>query len=327
VKIFLAGNDGAEYAIVLHALGYPYRLCSYFYLSGPRSRARELVMDCANSSPAGSEWIMDSGLFSFMFGAEKGVLNTYEDYRGYAETYVAAMKEWGWKHAIVECDVQRVLGVPETERLRDEIFRPSGLETIYVWHIPEGEEGLTALAKKERRVALSVPEFRQVLGRGTGPHSAIMKGLRLIRAAGREDQRVHLLGNTQRDLLHAPVPADTCDSTSWLSGGQYGNGQFFDAKSSEVSTASVYSPKWRAWRKWCESHFTEAFGLLRDFVGENEKRWFYYGNAMCSAISYVLWMERLNGTKVVLTPPKKLPDSVRRFAEEKAEVVAEEEAS
>jgi len=318
VKIFLAGNDGAEYAIVLHALGYPYRLCSYFYLTGPRSRARDMVLDCVRESPPDAEWIMDSGLYSFMFGAEKGTLTTFADYQKYAVDYVAAMKDWGWKHAIVECDVQRVLGVPETNKLRDEVFRPSGLETIYVWHIPEGEEGLTKLAKQERRVALSVPEFRGVLGRGLGPHKAIMQGLRLIREAQRADQRVHLLGNTERALVKAPLPADTCDSTSWLAGGQYGNGQFFDSKRSEVAAASVYSPKWRAWRAWCEKRFDVTFALLREFVGSNDQRWFYYGNACCSAIAYVLWMERLNGQTVVLTPPKTLPSSTRKFREEAA---------
>lgn len=319
MKIFLAGNDGSEYAVVLHALGYPYRLSSYFYMVHTRPSACVLTLACMEASPPGSEWILDSGLYSLMFGAEKGTLKTFDDYLGYAQKYVATVKEWGWKHAIVECDVQRVLGVPETHRIRDEVFRPSGLETIYVWHLPEGDQGLVELAKRERRVALSVPEFRAVIGKA-GPvttHTAILAGLRAIRRAGRADQRVHLLGNTERAYLQAPAPADTCDSTSWISGGRYGRGMFFDQRRKDVNVASVYSPKWRAWRSWCEATFPASFELVREFVGGKVERMFYYGNALCSAISYVLWMEALSGESVKLVIPDRLPPGAR-FVEDAA---------
>jgi len=310
MKIFLAGNDGDVGCIPLHVLGYPYRLSSYYALRGSASN-RALTLECVKHLPPDGEWIMDSGLFSLMFGSEKDTLKGYDAFRGYAETYLADMKAWGWKHTIVECDTQRVLGIPETHKLRDELFRPSGFDVIYVWHIPEGEEGLTELARKDRRVALSVPEFRNVLGRGSKVHAAILQGLRLIRAAKRNDQRVHLLGNTEAALLSAPLPADTCDSTSWLAGGQYGNGQYFDRQREEVVTASVYSPKWRAWREWCEQAFAPSFALLRQYTSltpdKADKRWSYYGNNLCSAIAYVLWMEHINGEPVKLVVPTTLP--------------------
>ena len=306
MKIFLAGNDSGAYALVLHALGYPYRLASYYQVNDPS----HAVFECSRQAPQ-VEWIMDSGLFSLMFGAGKGLLKGYDAYEAYAKKYVADMKAWGWQHAIVECDVQRVLGVAETHRLRDEVFRPSGLETIYVWHIPEGEEGLTELARRERRVALSVPEFRSVLGNGriSGggvAHAAIMRGLRLIREAKRADQRVHLLGNTERGLVEAPRPADTCDSTSWMSGGRFGQGITFDPKVGAVASIAIFSPRWKAWSGWCEEAFKPSFDLIRDRFGAGSKQWVYYRNAACSAIAYVLWMERLNG-KVDLVVPASLP--------------------
>ena len=309
MRIFLAGNDSAQYATVLHALGYPYRLASYY----KADQRDNIIYSYCHDAPH-VEWIMDSGLYSLMFGSEKGKLTTFEQYFDYAKLYVKRMKEYGWTQAIVECDVQRVLGVEETHRIRNEIFRPSGLEVIYTWHIPEGERGLVELSKTERRVALSVPEFRAVYGRGNvaggaAAHKAIMRGIRLIREAQRSDQRLHLLGNTERALLNAPSPADTCDSTSWISGGRFGNGMWFNMASGAVESMSVYSPKWKAWRAWCEREYGQAFDLIRGSIAQDAKRWLYYGNQMCSAISYVLWMERING-KVEIVMPKSLPVQV-----------------
>ena len=306
MKIHLAGNDSRAYALVLHALGYPYRLASFYQAN----KASNAVFQLSREAPQ-IEWIMDSGLYSLMFGSDKGKLTTFEQFEQYAIDYVRKIKQLGWTQAIVECDVQRVLGVAETHRLRDEVFRPSGLEVIYVWHVPEGEAGLSALAKQERRVALSVPEFRAVYGRGAGAggktHAAIMRGTRLIRDVGRKDQRLHLLGNTEAALLAFPAPADTSDSTSWLSGGRFGNGMWFDPVTGAVGDMSVYSPKWKAWRAWCEERFGKSFELIRKSFADNEKRWRYYGNAMCGAIAYVLWMERING-KVDLVIPDSLPE-------------------
>src|SRR5580698_7478014 len=145
VKIFLAGCDRAWFAPIPHLIGYPYRLCSYFYMKDANRACRE-VLATVND---GSEWIMDSGLYSFMFGAQKGTLTSFSDYKRYAMDYLAGVNDWGWNHAIVECDVQRVLGMSETQRIRDEVFRPSGREVIYVWHLPEGEAGLALLARQE----------------------------------------------------------------------------------------------------------------------------------------------------------------------------------
>lgn len=286
-----------------HLIGYPYRLCSYFYAKElPALQFARLV----ETSLDGSEWIMDSGLFSFMFGAQKGMLKTFDDYKSYALTYLAAVNAWGWKHAIVECDVQRVLGVPETERLRDEVFRPSGHEVVYVWHIPEGEDGLARLAQREKRIALSVPELRQVLG--TGPtgglkvRAALIHLLGVIRKSG-ASPRVHLLGNTERSLVG--LPADSCDSTSWNSGGRYGWGYSYDPAQRWLEQLSLYSPKWFAWRAWCEQEFAISFKLLRQATTTDVAYTHRSGN-MCSAIAHLMLMEALSGQRMRLPPPTEL---------------------
>lgn len=293
MKIFLALTADAKYPLVPHELRYPYRLCSYFYLQDEPPKVLKLHLE--TQQDPGSEWIMDSGLFSYMFGAAKGQLKGYDDFKRYACTYVEKMHKWGWKHAIVECDAQRILGIDATNKLRDEVFRQSGFEVIYTWHIPEGEDGLLELAKREKRLALSVPEFRQVSGGGaqaTGQvKKMILRGLSIIRKAG-TNPRVHLLGNTENKLV--TMPADSCDSSTWTSAARWGFGQLYDHEKRQLGQASIYSPKWRVWREWCFDHFPNAFARLQAQCHTTAQR-AYFDNVACSAIAMMMLNERLNG--------------------------------
>lgn len=306
MKIFLAGTDRPGFALVPYMIGYPYRLCSYLYLRD-NDRAIHAIKETQRD---GSEWIMDSGLFSFMFGAQKGALNTFEDYQGYAIDYLSWLNKHNWNQAIVECDVQRVLGVDECNRLRNEVFRKSGREVIYVWHVPEGEDGLRELAQREKRIALSVPELRQVFG--TGPtggmkvRGALIHLLSIIRKSG-GTPRVHLLGNTEKGLVE--LPADSCDSTSWNSGGRYGWGYYFDPAARWIDQASLYSPKWKAWRSWCEQEFAESFALLHQ-AGYSEAAVSFQSSNMCSAIAYMMLMECVSGQRMRLHIPKTIDRSL-----------------
>jgi len=297
MRIFLAGADHDIYSRLLHELKYPHRLCSYYYLS--TDSARQTVLDHA---AAGGEWIMDSGLFTLMFGADKGKLTTFEHYRDYALRYVEAMHDWGWKHAIVECDVQKVLGVEETFRLREEILDKSGFEVIYVWHIPEGEDGLRKLAATRKRIALSVPELRAVLGNGSYRggslvKKALIKLLRICRESG--PAQVHLLGCTESELLR--LPADTADSTSWEAISRWGNG--YVLKDGSLQGVSGYSPKYKAWAKWVQEHprwrdgFASNTEYLRTRKEDNETQIDYVTKAGVGAATMWLLMEIINGER------------------------------
>ncbi len=294
MKVFLAGCDNAYKACTPHLLGYPYRLCSYLTLS-ENSKPQRYACETQHD---GSEWIMDSGLFSFMFGSRKGELRGFDDYARYAERYLATMDTWGWKHAIVECDVQRVLGVQECFRLRNEFFRPSGREVIYVWHLPEGEDGLAELAARERRIALSVPEIRAVVGHNQlKVRAALTRLLSIVRKNACAGSRVHLLGNTEGGLLG--LPADSCDSTSWLAGGSWGQGHVFDISTKSIGTVNVHSPKWDAWVRWCGLAYPLEFEHSLGVNAAEPARVTHCRDGLCSAISYYMLM---NSTNAATTP-------------------------
>lgn len=283
-------------------LGYPYRLCSYLYMSEDDRRARS-TLACVEAAGPGVDWIMDSGLFSFMFGGRKGELRTFEDYRLYAIKYLKMLDEWGWKHRAVECDVQRVLGVDECNALRDEIFRSSGRDIIYVWHLPEGEEGLSALAAREKHIALSIPELRSVLGSGLKTEQAVTHLLGVIRRSG--NPRVHLLGNTELRLVR--MPAESGDSSSWIYGERYDIHFYFDPASRSIKQVSAYSAKWKKWYEWCQKHFDYAFEAIDKAYCGVARRVFYNHRSLSNAIAYWMLMEAFGGKKAELCGPTNLP--------------------
>lgn len=301
MNIYMAGAEAR--AVVLHALGYPYRLASYFYLG----KAPTLIQE---TSSIGGEWIMDSGLFSLMFGASTGKteLKTYDDFKRYASDYVEYMHKIGWKHAIVECDVQRLLGVEACQRLREDVFRPSGHDVIYVWHVPDGEEGLIDIGKRAKRIALSVPELRQVYGGGYPTKRALLHCLATLRKHGCSP-RIHLLGNTENALMG--LPAESSDSTSWIGSAIYGMGMLYIPKRRVIGKASVYSPKWRAWKGWCREAYPGAFSFIARYYKGRADRTFYFENLAASAISYWVYMEQLSGKQIENAEPVELRHQLR----------------
>lgn len=287
MDVYLAGCENYQFDQVLEHLEYPFRLSSYLHF---RDEAESKKRDLQRMNRTRCRRIMDSGLFSFMFGAAQGALKNFDDYLAYAKQYVAFMQQEGWRETIVECDVQKVLGVKETFRLRDEVFRPSGFEVMYVWHIPEGEDGLRELARTEKRIALSVPELRQVYS--TNEMTLWRKLLRLIKIArDAGNAKIHLLGNTVVKLL--TLPADSADSTSWLSSGRFGVGYIY-RPGGGLEQASIYSPKWAAWLAYAKKMIPQAYvGLGDEVYAQTEKGKKYYGNCLASALAFKLLMQEM----------------------------------
>lgn len=247
MRICLAGNDAAVCAVqsertrsslfagtkpqdtLLNLVArHPYRLVSYLYaqaMPDPGPVLRALVGGHARNM------VMDSGLYSFMFGSERGKMpSTYEAYRDYTRRYLDDIVKWGVDCFLVEADTQRLLGMEATLRLREE-FAPLGSRVMYVWHQPEGIDGLIKLAQQRDYICLSIPELRMIasggktaLGGSTGAKRLCDDLLRRVHnACAGAPPRIHLLGCTVEVMMETRL-AWSCDSTSWLSGVRFGNG-------------------------------------------------------------------------------------------------------
>ncbi len=174
----------------------PYWLMSYLYLkTNPNSLSWLKSMAADNDR----NLIIDSGLYSYMFGSEQGKIPaTYEAYLDYVKRYLDDVAGWGLDYHVVEADTQRLLGLESTKRLREE-FKPLGSRCMYVWHQPDGIDGLIELAKQVDYMAIGLPELRMIAtGQTKGAASSLVKRMcndllrRVHEACPKKPPRIHL---------------------------------------------------------------------------------------------------------------------------------------
>tara|TARA_R110000822_G_scaffold40178_1_gene109582 strand:- start:1088 stop:1969 length:882 start_codon:yes stop_codon:yes gene_type:complete len=160
-------------------------------------------------------YILDSGLFTLMFGSLKGKKDEayldkwYECLTDYVlyEEYLGTM---------VEVDCQKVLGVEKAWEYRIKMQDKVPNRIINVFHFEDGQKGLDRLIEFSDYIALSVPELR-----------FIKKKEYLYRLANyvknkKPEIDIHLLGFTEKNKLDQLSFCSTCDSSSWISGVRYG---------------------------------------------------------------------------------------------------------
>lgn len=258
-KLFLVfGSD--EFGNILHATEYPYRLCSYHYIKGKPAISVPRLQEWV--STPGTEWIMDSGLFTYMFGSEKGTITSYEQAYAYASKYVEFMHELSWKGGVVECDVQRLLDRDACDKLRTDVFDKSGLDVIYVWHLPETIDGLREMGATRKRMSLSIPELRQVYGTGVALRDVTTKLMAVATEQDRPERRIHLLGNTESGLMLER--ADSGDSSSWMAGVRYARGPMFVG--GKIAAVNIRSPRWRAWAEFVERTYAPDLSSVPGYL-------------------------------------------------------------
>jgi len=164
--------------------------------------------------------IMDSGLFTLMFGAQAGKRDE------------AFLTEWQERLCnfvntnkldvtCVEVDAQRVLGVEEAWKFRTKLrdMLPNNRQ-INVFHIPDGKKGLDRLIEFSEYIAISVPELR--LFKGKSYKEDVYKLSCYIKNR-KPAIDIHLLGCTEDGLLKRCSFCTSSDSTSWVSCVRFGN--------------------------------------------------------------------------------------------------------
>lgn len=211
MKVHFAGFDSD--LRVLYEEGVNYTLVSYYHIN----RTRPLA------SPHFKHMIIDSGLFTMMFGADKDKGLTYEQFEAYAWGYMAWMAQANPDWTFVELDIQKVFGVDAAwewrERLRAE---NPGRSIINAYHIED--ENPDRLIEFSDYIAISIPELRWALTRKDMENVMAY----ISRKATLKGKRVHLLGCTEQRYLKAYRNLYSCDSTSWSSSFRFGTGKHPD---------------------------------------------------------------------------------------------------
>lgn len=290
MKVHLVGQPtrSPEQMRAVVRSGHPYRLLSYIYFKDNVEALREF--------DNGPGTIVDSGLYSFMFGSERGKMpDTYEAYYDFTKRYLDDLARVDYSGYLVETDAHRLLGMEAVHRLR-ELFEPLRHRTIYAWHEPEGLDGLVKLAKERDYIAIGLPELRRMAG-VVGGSDKVQRMLNdLIRrvhrgcaAAKMKPPKIHLLGCTVQGMMQTQL-AYSCDSTSWLSGVRYGTGVMW-LPDKGLCTVGLRSPAFKKWAADSIKLYPEAEKFART-QGNPE----YYFNVMGCARAYVEYQRWLDTT-------------------------------
>lgn len=297
MKLFLAGSevyigdsirldpDDPIDCLTRFLNGHRRMLFSYLYLRTNKAKAKEIV-EVARRAAEPDDLIMDSGAFSFMFGAHAGQLPPeLPAYDAFVEEYIDDMKSWGWPGIVVEMDVDRLLGVDALERLRER-FAPLGDRVMYAWHKPQGPEAMGTLARRFSHVSFSMIELSKIALHHNDEESMARDLLtRIELATPGAPPRVHLLGCNRMQLL-TDRRVWSADATSVLSGVKFGSPMVFDVIGGKMRAIRRHSERWQAEEaKWGSE------GLGRD-----------YWKSVSTSAKQLVHMERHVNARVTTLP-------------------------
>lgn len=180
-----------------------------------RSLGKDAAMEHIARMNAKKHAIVDSGLFTLMFGAKAGTNITEQFIYDWQDNYAKFINETGFKHSIVECDVQKVISPEFAWEMRRKFKTQVKVPIINTYHLED--ENPDKLIDFADYIAVSIPELRL--------HVSSKERYKITEyissRATRKGKRVHLLGCTEKAMLKKFSYCFSCDSTSWISGGRF----------------------------------------------------------------------------------------------------------
>lgn len=277
VKVHFAGAENVDFAYVMHDAGVNYWLFTVlpfimdqFDIKWGRITNAKHLNPWQELPKLGNHVIMDSGLFTLMFGACKDIRPDEAFLRRYKDAICNFVNS---NHidkniACVECDCQKLLGTDLAWELRIQMRDQIPNTVINVFHFEDGKYGLDRMIEFSDYMAISVPELRIVK-----PKTYKEDTYRLASYIKNKKPEIdlHLLGCTERALLKRCKFATSADSTTWQQVNRYGG--ILGYRTSQIKKEKVQ----------------EGWGnikcLLTDIgIEPTEKRIYYY---------YYYWMAGL----------------------------------
>lgn len=228
VKVHFAGCENMDFANILHEAGVNYFLFTVLAYLKNEFCPKWGSFSCAKDLYAYQELpkiskhsIMDSGLFTLMFGAGKDIRPDETFIRRYFDAYCNFVNEHHLDQSIacVECDCQKLLGTDLAWELRQKMRDRIPNTVINVFHFEDGKFGLDRMIEFSDYIAISVPELRIVK-----PKTYKEDTYRLACYIKNKKPEIdlHLLGCTEIALLKKCRFATSADSTSWQQINRYG---------------------------------------------------------------------------------------------------------
>jgi hypothetical protein len=188
-----------------------YILESFYYMN---DKVKESI-------PCYRDFFLDSGAFTFMQNSK-----AHTDFDRYAEEYADFIKGNGIKK-FFELDIDSVVGYAKVKQIRKNLEQRTGRQCVPVWHKSRGKEEFIRMCKEYSYVALggiASGEFRR---------NEYKYFPWFIKTAHDNGAKIHGLGFTSLSGLKK-YHFDSVDSTSWISGSQYGHLYKFDGKTMRI---------------------------------------------------------------------------------------------
>lgn len=212
MKVHFAGHEDVKMAKPLKMAGINYVLASFYQIRKFKGESAINFIKVLNSY---KHTIIDSGLFTLMFGAKSHTVLTEQMIIEWQNSYADFVNQTGYKYSIVECDVQKKIGPEFAWEMRKKFKTQVKNTIINVYHLEDGNPD--KLIEFADYIAVSIPELRFNVSKQERD-----KITRYISSkATRLGKKVHLLGCTELKMMKEFQYCYSCDSTSWFSGSRF----------------------------------------------------------------------------------------------------------
>lgn len=270
VKVHFAGAENVDFSYVLHDSGVQYFLFTVlpfimdqFDIKWGRITNAKHLFPYIELPKWSKHVIMDSGLFTLMFGACKDVKPDEKFIRRYKDAICNFINENKlYTLTCVECDCQKLLGTSLAWELRQQMRQQIPNRIINVFHFEDGKRGLDSLIDYAEYIAISVPELRIVKPK---TYKEDVYRIASYIKNKKPSIDIHLLGGTEREMLRRCKFCTSADSTTWQQVNRYGG--ILGHRTAEIKSSKL---------KQSEDHIKE---LLRELkIEPTKKRVQYYYN-------------------------------------------------
>jgi hypothetical protein len=224
IKVHFAGAEQIDHALVIHKIPVYYYLFTVFPFIAHKVGIKPFpilvkkLFVPKELEKISKHLIMDSGLFTLMFGSHAGNRDKIflDQYFSLLINFVLTNK---LTCTCVEIDCQKVLGPDAAWEYRYKMRDMLPNRQINVFHIEDGQNGLDRMIEFSDYIAISVPEIRLEKLR----HKESVYRLACYIKNKKPGIDIHLLGCTETELLKQCRFCTSADSTSWQQANRYGH--------------------------------------------------------------------------------------------------------
>lgn len=250
MKIYLAGTGGNKVLESVIRKEHPFILESFYYAD---EQTEQIIPYC-------SDFLLDSGAFTFMQGSHKKKI----DWDEYLEKYANFINR-NKIEKFFELDIDSVVGLDEVLRIRRKLEKLTKKQCIPVWHTSRGKENFVKLVQEYNYVAIG-----GLVGFGKSEYDRKYWKFFpwFVNQAHQNNCKIHALGFTSTEGIRR-YHFDSVDSTRWNCI-RFGRVEFFDGKTirpidrrkygmriakDKYDDALLFSFKeWIKFQKYAETH-------------------------------------------------------------------------